>query len=268
MKFKDIIEDLFGFSAPTWYRWKKENRKIVDLIERYLSEQDLEEFIAYGTIEKLEFANLQDYGNRVAKFGILLTKLKDFLYVDYINRSGYFLGEDDIESLYENREELTKIENEGLSYLALTFAKIKNENSEDFTVDNLSKLILYSYDAFQEEIKKKNSINWLNSILLGKFLDIFRKEYPAYSDYNHILCNMYKNDFISFVKLCSKHQPDYLDIAIRFCIQFNQYKYMQKSNTDELYNHIINVSGSVTYNSFNYEKFKSEIQKIKNHENN
>jgi hypothetical protein len=58
MNFKNIIEMLFGFSAPTWYRWKKENRKIVTLVEEYFDEEVLEEFLTTGKIKKFE-----DYKN-------------------------------------------------------------------------------------------------------------------------------------------------------------------------------------------------------------
>lgn len=54
MNFKEIIEKLFGFSAPTWYRWKKEQRLIVDLMDKYFEEKNLEEFINTGKINKFE----------------------------------------------------------------------------------------------------------------------------------------------------------------------------------------------------------------------
>lgn len=287
MLYKEVMATLFDFNATTYYSWKKQERPIIRLIERYFTKEDIEEFLEFGTVEKLEFANLQDYGNRVAEFVKLLDKLQDFLYQDYVDatHASYLEKKNDISDIealdrsldlhmhvVDNRIEITQVENEGLSYLALVFATdlLKgSENSEDFNVDNLSKAILYSYDKFRQlQIENQKSASWINSTLLGDFLDTFRKEFPKYADYNQILFRMAKNDFLSFVKLCLKHQPKYLNVAIRFCIQFNLYKYTKKNNTEELYNQIIDAIGGVTQDSFDFEKFKNEIQKITKNENN
>lgn len=281
MTFKQVMATLFDTAEGTYYKWKKEKRPIISLLEKYFTKEDLEEFIEYGMVEKLEFANLQDYGNRVAEFVKLLYKLQDFLYQDYINAThvSYLEKKNDIPNIEaldrsldlhmhvsDNITEITQVENEGLSYLALVFATDplkSSENSEDFTVDNLSKAILHSYDYFQRlQTKNQKSVNWINSILLGDFLDAFRKEYPKYADYNQMLFRMAKNDFLSFVKLCSKYQPEYLNAAVRFCIQFNLYKHTKKSDTEKLYNQIIDAIGDITQDSFDFEKFKNEIKKI------
>lgn len=280
-EYKVVASDLLGCTLASYYNWDKQKRPIISLLEKYFTKEDLEELLEYGTIEKLEFANIQDYGNRVAEFVKLLEKLQDFLYQDYINvtHTSYLEKQDDITDIEEldrsldlymhvsdNITEITQAENEGLSYLALVFATDplkSSENSEDFTVDNLSKVILHSYDHFKRlQAENQKSVNWINSILLGDFLDTFRKEYPKYADYNQMLFRMAKNDFLSFVKLCSKYQPEYLNVAVRFCIQFNLYKYTKKSDTEELYNQIIDAIGGITQDSFDFEKFKNEIKKI------
>ncbi len=164
MKREEIFTQLFQFSVPTFYNWQREKRPIMELLDKYFTKEDLEEFLEYGTVEKLEFTNLQDYGNRVAEFVKILDKLRDFLYQDYINvtHTSYLEKKDEITDIEEldrsldlymhvsdNITEITQAENEGLSYLALVFATDplkSSENSEDFTVDNLSKAILHSYD--------------------------------------------------------------------------------------------------------------------------
>lgn len=55
--FKNIITELFGFAAPTYYRWKKENRPIVNLLEKYFSDEELNEFLLTNKIERLEQIN-------------------------------------------------------------------------------------------------------------------------------------------------------------------------------------------------------------------
>lgn len=54
MNFKEVIALLFDHSPGTWYRWKKEERLIVELIEKYFSKMDLEEFVKTKQISKLD----------------------------------------------------------------------------------------------------------------------------------------------------------------------------------------------------------------------
>lgn len=291
MTFKQVMAGLFSTAEGTYYKWKKEKRPIITLLEKYFTKEDLEEFLEYGTIEKLEFANSQDYGYRVAEFVKLLKKLQDFLYQDFIHNtiprspSGKDISEverldhevDFFVDTLDYIEEIEKVENEGLSYLALAFANIPSQNSEeDFTSDNLSKFILYCYDKFQKsEIQNKDSMKWVNSVLLGNFLDTFKKEYPKYPEFNHMLFKMYKNDFISFVKLCFKYQPKNVNTAIWFCIKFNLYKYDSDIEINDIYEQVAAVFPSNWKEpikietlledqviKFDFEKFKTEIQKI------
>ena len=59
MNKKQIVESLFGFTEATFYRWKRQNRLIVDLLEKYFSKEDLEEFLETGEIQKQEL--VKDY---------------------------------------------------------------------------------------------------------------------------------------------------------------------------------------------------------------
>ena len=54
MSFKEIISLLFNNSPATWYRWKNEDRLIVELIEKYFGKNDLEEFVKTKKILKLD----------------------------------------------------------------------------------------------------------------------------------------------------------------------------------------------------------------------
>jgi len=56
MKKEDIFCKLFGFSKNTYYLWKREdNRPIIKLIDRYLKDSELEEFLEKNAIGKWEF---------------------------------------------------------------------------------------------------------------------------------------------------------------------------------------------------------------------
>jgi len=57
-----IMTELFEFSAPTYYKWKKQDkRKIIDLIEYAFSDEELIEFLNTGRITRIEDMGNQDY---------------------------------------------------------------------------------------------------------------------------------------------------------------------------------------------------------------
>ena len=49
---RKILCSLFEFTPKTLYNWKKEERPIIELVERYLTEEDIQEFIETKRIEK------------------------------------------------------------------------------------------------------------------------------------------------------------------------------------------------------------------------
>src|SRR5574344_1637671 len=54
--------NLFQFSAPTYYKWKKhDKRKIISLLEYAFSDEDLIEYLNKGKISKIEEIGNQDY---------------------------------------------------------------------------------------------------------------------------------------------------------------------------------------------------------------
>lgn len=58
MRLNELVTKLFGFNQSTFYRWKKEERPVVVLIEKYFTQKDLEEFVTTGTIK--EFDNFKE----------------------------------------------------------------------------------------------------------------------------------------------------------------------------------------------------------------
>lgn len=55
MNNNELMSKIFGFSSPTYFRWKKENRPIINLIEKYFSKKDLKEFLETGEINKFNY---------------------------------------------------------------------------------------------------------------------------------------------------------------------------------------------------------------------
>ena len=54
MSYEKRIVEIFGFSRNTYYVWKREGRPIIELMEKYFSTQDLEEFIQTRKISRFD----------------------------------------------------------------------------------------------------------------------------------------------------------------------------------------------------------------------
>lgn len=268
-------------------KWKKEKRPIISLLEKYFTQTDLEEFLEYGTIEKLQFANIQNYSVQAAEFINVLNAVKKFVefysqkeYRELCEEYGYnepdvFLGYDsydndeptnnndlapneNLDDLYERLYRNVIKDNEGLTYLALVFSEGKFESSEDFTVDKLSQEIMNYYDIFV--LKQGLENRKIKSSALGTFLESFRKEYPKYPNYKEVLLSLYETNFVSLVRQCLRFHPQYADIALWFCIQFNLYKYDSPLNINEVYRQVVDV---VSYDpEIGSSRFTIDIKKL------
>ncbi|MDN5086889.1 hypothetical protein O8C74_07385 [Aliarcobacter butzleri] len=54
MTFKETMAKLFSTAEGTYYKWKKENRPIINLLAKYFTKEELEEFLTTGEISKQE----------------------------------------------------------------------------------------------------------------------------------------------------------------------------------------------------------------------
>ncbi|WP_323585428.1 hypothetical protein [Aliarcobacter butzleri] len=51
---KKIILKILDIADKTYYNWKNENRPIINLLEKYHTKDELQEFLETGKIEKQE----------------------------------------------------------------------------------------------------------------------------------------------------------------------------------------------------------------------
>ena len=61
-RIEQLMSELFGFSTQSYFNWKKDaktKRKIINLLDRYFTKHDLEEFLEKGKISKFEI--LKDF---------------------------------------------------------------------------------------------------------------------------------------------------------------------------------------------------------------
>lgn len=84
MNNNEIMSQLFGFSAPTYFRWKKEKRLIINLLEKFFSKEDLEEFLQTGEIERLEQDNTKT--NKIDDINVILIDYTKYQLKDKLQR--------------------------------------------------------------------------------------------------------------------------------------------------------------------------------------
>ena len=78
MKYDELMSKLFGFSVPTYYNWKKENRPIINFINSFSNVQ-IEEFLESGTFLFNPRTLLFQYEKIIMGFvNVILIGKKDF----------------------------------------------------------------------------------------------------------------------------------------------------------------------------------------------
>ncbi|MDQ1339046.1 MAG: hypothetical protein QG567_195 [Campylobacterota bacterium] len=84
MDFKTLMSKLFGFAAPTYYTWKRQERPIIHLIAKYFSREDLEEFLTTGGIKRLDDLKFQEEYSGNSDFE-LFKKFLQFSHVEKLD---------------------------------------------------------------------------------------------------------------------------------------------------------------------------------------
>lgn len=77
----NIIAQILDMTPQGVGKWKKENRPIINLLEKYFTKEELEEFLMSGKISKFEFQN--ELNSNLLSFSIeiqkkLQNRLKNF----------------------------------------------------------------------------------------------------------------------------------------------------------------------------------------------
>ena len=65
MKKDELYSTILGCSVSGFYKWKKQNRLIISLLEKYFTKEDLEEFLERGEIVKQEL--VKDFNKEEVK---------------------------------------------------------------------------------------------------------------------------------------------------------------------------------------------------------
>ena len=152
---------LFNFSRPTYYKWKRENTPALKLMEKYFTEQDLIEFLEEGNIQRLEENNISN------------TKLE--LHEKILEDNALYTAKDKLDRFFTSRILIKDI-----------LIDVLNQMSSDknaYTLDNAKKSLVQQL--------KGSEINWLKTKtktkidLLSEFVENNISEIEAYAMVNN-----------------------------------------------------------------------------------
>ncbi len=221
-----IMSDLFKYSPQTYFNHKKEKRPILELLEKYFTKDDIEEFLGTGKIQKFEnitfivnkyLSQLQiTYLNSFAESQSLLSepyvrdKFKDF-YFNFLSDFGKINFPFNINALgiqpllshylyqYQTRKIKKSLDTNNINQ------ELENQKSkiEDAIVNSSGKLkkdLEKLKKGFQEEVEKKEIIDDIFS-KNEKGFELIILHFNTFTSWN--------NDIYYFLELVKKDDFDY-----------------------------------------------------------
>lgn len=206
MKEREIYMKLFDISINTYYKWKKEQRPIITLMEKYFSKNDLEEYVMSGHISRLDFykqleieLTKQDY--------ILVDFLKEFSYKQRLLILNIFQLQyeyDGMLKLFFNIEETTLKEDYEID--AQDIEEIL-EIIENSNLNELKKIIDYGErNDFQNFLHLQHILNWNKSTEDIQFLlDIFIEYNIVNHSNSDFKFKTYKEMYVTIDKMKAKY---------------------------------------------------------------
>ncbi len=172
MTKEQIMVELFEFSAPTYYKWtKKEKRKIFDLLNYAFTLEELEEYLASGKIQKIEIiSNNEALVNKIKEFkDKLIENSNTFIANNVLEKiKEHYINNDKKIDIEELRFELFNLNNyyfiecanekfvERLNDFDMRYNSDTNSlDSEDKTLDTISSLTRYKVITHIERTPKE-----------------------------------------------------------------------------------------------------------------
>ncbi|MCG3654660.1 hypothetical protein [Aliarcobacter butzleri] len=238
MTFKETMANLFSASEGAYYKWKRENRPIIQLVDKYLSKENIEEFLETGKIQKFETISYIT-NNYIQK------NLK--IYIDSFKKSQSLLSEPHVNDNFIDFYFyfLTNFENLNLSSNA-NFSGIHSVLAQFLYLYQIKELEIGKINEEMEELEIKLAIPNINKDEIKKhtkeklFLENkgkFRGIIKFYSTFNTWSDDMYyflqlviKEEFGYFI---SSGNDELLYQAIGYLV-YSKYQNMDKSDKLDL----------------------------------
>lgn len=155
MVYKELMGKLFDYDPSTFYKWKKENRPIIKLLEKYFTKEELEEFLSTGKVNKFDNFQITLDSSCIG----FLTKLRllnnrEFSgYSTFISFIGFYIkiklgignNKDTIYfqselATHEQKDELTIFQNLFIKFILDLYETSNKEYTYDLNIGTLSEL--------------------------------------------------------------------------------------------------------------------------------
>ncbi len=204
MAYHKAVSELMSFSINSYYMWKKENRPIISLLQKYLTEDDIYEFLNTGNISK--FDNIKFTKNEIFKdYFDFIIDLKDeelhlFLSVVKENQNDLLhLSQNFIEIILnydcENRYKIKLIEN---------YSKINDKNKLfHFGLNIMLQDKFRDFYSFSFEYSRLDKKYTLGIKHIKLYFQIFEEKkikdmdeyFPELKSQEFLMSPEYRNDF-------------------------------------------------------------------------
>lgn len=205
MAYHKAVSELMSFSTNSYYVWKKEERPIISFLHKYLSEDDIKEFLEAGVVSKFENIEYFQFDFHKNYFHFLMDLEKEHLVVflkllqenkeDLITFSLKFIDlvvNYDCSNSIKSRliENYTKIEDKNkLSYYGLK--NMLNDKFQSFYTFSLE----YSTLDRKYNIAIKHLDAYLRIFLPNKKFKTFIEMFPELSSQEFVLSSNTLNDY-------------------------------------------------------------------------
>jgi len=167
MKNKTIY-NLFDFTEKTLYNWKKEDRPILELIEKYFTDNEIKEFLEKREISKWEFLK-HSYDREMNENIIAFKNILDDISDELIN----FNDKGTLENMsiifmkiilfLSDEANISKFYN--ISELIMVYAREKDEGLSDSIIE-LNKIV-------SSKVHNKSFIPFLHQLGRNDLIDLF-----------------------------------------------------------------------------------------------
>lgn len=240
MRIEQLMSKLFGFSTQTYFNWKKEQRPILALLTKYISKNELEEFLETGRISKFEI---------IEEFKWLLQGSK-LDYLEFINKHLKHSNEFDFFTDFYYR------------FLVYIHTLQNNPNCADVEFQNIFQL----NDALPSFLIN-NSFTHLNE------LEAYKLQYKVrqinsldQNTTNFILLNI-SNDFqlLAQQQTGIQFSDEYRKQSIIHLLMFCIYKYHPKLDYEEkvkLFGSVIGMDASIVFDKMQWKIIEVQHNKI------
>ena len=161
---KQIIQ-LLGNTEKSYYRWKEEGRPIISFLEKYFTQEDLQEFLNTGSIQSLETQNqsqekIRSYENLLIDNALYSVKIK-------------------LSKLFKDNFIDATIYTKGAKGILIDVLNLIDENDTTYTLDNSKQRLLDQ--IMSHEVHWLSLKNPAKQKLLSSFINKYLSNIEVYA---------------------------------------------------------------------------------------